>query len=355
MQRFLALALLPMLAGTVQAQDAVLDPQTCSVTVKLINGTTGERGAAERVELREIGFAMRLLASAENVAGEVTFPGVELLNFRPYLAVAMNGGVAYRAQAVGQTFLDGEAVTVHVFDQTESLEGVTVSGMNVVVRRQAAGCELEYILTVNNDARPQRTVAAASVPVRLVTPNLEGSSAEVYRGPEPEPAELASGADGLQGPRVALAPGTTRVVVKGFWDAPGPVRLEIGLQPARGGLEPHGLPRHPRRGRAGPEPGRRRIPRVRPSARAGPGPRPDRARRPAGPRRGHRRRGPRRAKHLAWRRRQRRFRRRRGTRRPALDLGPRARRQPGSARVRPLATPSPLNEADHKYTVVFHI
>lgn len=228
MQRRLAMALLLMLAGVACAQDAVMAPQTGSVTVKLVNGTTGERGEAERVELREIGFAMTLLASAEKVAGEVTFPGVKLLNYRPYLAVAMRGDVAYRAQMVGQKFLDGDAITVHVFDQTESLEGVSVSGMNVVVRRQASGCELEYILTVENAARPQRTIAAAALPVRLVVPSLTSATADVYRGPEPEPAEIATGAGGLTGPRVALAPGTTRVVLKGFWDMPGPARLDIG-------------------------------------------------------------------------------------------------------------------------------
>jgi hypothetical protein len=228
MQRQLATALLLMLAGAACAQDAVLDPQTCSVKVKLVNGTTGERGEAERVEIREIGFAMRLLASADNVVGEINFPGVELLNFRPYLAVAMHRGMAYRAQLVGQKFLDGEAITVHVFDQTESLDGVNVSGMNVVIRRQAAGCELEYILTVDNATRPQRTIAASALPLRVILPGITAATAEIYRGPEPEPAEMATGPDGLSGPRVGLAPGTTRVVLKGFWDVPGPARLEVG-------------------------------------------------------------------------------------------------------------------------------
>jgi hypothetical protein len=228
MQRRLVLALLLILTGVAGAQDAVIEPQTGSVTVKLVNGTTGEPGEAERVELREIGFAMRLLASAANVAGEVVFPGVRLLKDRPYLAVALRGAVAYRAQLVGQKFLDGDAITVYVFDQTESLDGVSVSGMNVIVRRQAAGCELEYLLTVENAARPQRTIAAGVLPVRVVVPSLTAAAAEMYRGPEPEPVEIAAGPDGLVGPRIALTPGTTRVVLKGFWDVPGPARLEIG-------------------------------------------------------------------------------------------------------------------------------
>ncbi len=228
MQRPIWIALLLLLTGVAGAQDIVVEPQTTSVTVKLVNGTTGKPGDAERVEVREIGFAMRLLASADNVSGDVTFPGVELLNFRPYLAVATRGGVAYRAQLLGQKFLDGEAVTVHVFDQTDALDGVSISGMNVVVRRQASGCELEYILTVENASRPQRTIAADAVPVRLAVPSLTAATAEVYRGPEPEPVDVATGAGGLVGPRVALAPGATRLVLKGFWDAPGPARLEIG-------------------------------------------------------------------------------------------------------------------------------
>ena len=42
----------------------VVATQTGGVTVKVVNGTTGAAGDAERVELREFGAEMRLVVSA---------------------------------------------------------------------------------------------------------------------------------------------------------------------------------------------------------------------------------------------------------------------------------------------------
>lgn len=222
-----ALLALLALATAALAQDVVIEPQTGDVSIALVNGTTGAPGAADRLELRQIGYAMKLLAAADGVSDKVVFPAVEMLPFRPYLAIATRGGVAYRAQMTGQEFLDGKTLTVHVFDETDDTAGVTVTGMNVVARRHADGCELEYILTIENESRPQRTIAAASSPLRFAAPALTSATAELYRGPQPEDAEVTA-ADGLTAARIPLAPGTTRFVHKGFLAESGPVHLEIG-------------------------------------------------------------------------------------------------------------------------------
>lgn len=222
-----ALLTLLVLATAAEAQDVVMEPQTGSASIRIVNGTTGEPGDAERLELRQIGVAMTLLAAADHVSDKVVFPAVEMLPFRPYLAIATRGGVVYRAQMTGQELLDGKSLTVHVFDQTDDLAGVTITGMNVVARRRADGCELEYILTIENESRPQRTVAASALPVRLDTPALTSTTAEVYRGPQPETAAITE-SGGQTAARIPLAPGTTRFSLKGFWPEAGPARLEIG-------------------------------------------------------------------------------------------------------------------------------
>lgn len=225
--RFAPLLFLALVA-TAGAQEGGLATQTGGVTVKVVNGTTGAAGDAEQVELREFGAQMRLVASAGSTVGEVTFPGVDLTPAQSYLAVAVREGVEYRAQLDGQKLLDGDAITVHVFDQTASLAGVGVSGLNIMVRRRASGCELEYVVTVENASRPPCTIAATGLPVRLALPDLTDATAEVYGGPQPIPLKMASVGSGLVGMPVALVPGKTRIVLKGYWDVPGPASLEIG-------------------------------------------------------------------------------------------------------------------------------
>ncbi len=210
------------------ADDAAMAPQSADVTVTITNGTTGKPGTADRVEVREIGYAMRLLASADNVKGQIVFPNVELLSFRPYLATAIRNGVPYQARMNGQNFLDGEALTVYVFDETDDLDGVTITGLNAVLRRRGAGYELEYVMTIENKMRPQKTVSAAAVPVRMLMPagvaNLQG---QVFRGPESEPITLQATADGFTGSAIALPPGGTRITATGFLAAAGKAHVDI--------------------------------------------------------------------------------------------------------------------------------
>jgi hypothetical protein len=201
-----------------QGQNAILDRQSADATIRIVNGTTNEPARAERVLLREPHPMMEVVAEAFGIDGEVVFRGLQLYNFRRYLATAWVNGVPYHAEQRGQDFLDGKALDVHSFASSDDLEGVVVSGMNIVVRQRVDGFGLEYILIVSNESRPQHTIAAESLPIQLTLPSgLDRLRIEVGSGgPDPRPAELKPAGDGRQGIAVALTPGSTRLTIGGI-------------------------------------------------------------------------------------------------------------------------------------------
>jgi hypothetical protein len=163
-----------------------------AVTVELINGTTGEPGAAERITLQELTAQRQVLASAEGVDGTATLPTAPVHRLRDYLVIAYRSGVHYYAKASGYD-LQRRAIKVYVFDATDSLAGLAIEGLNLVIRRQGALFDLEYLITVTNETRPQATVRPSPHTVELVLPSAATNvRAELTRGPEPEELEIAS-------------------------------------------------------------------------------------------------------------------------------------------------------------------
>lgn len=200
-----------------RGQDIILDLIPADVTIKIVNGTTGEPAQAQHVLLRETHPTLSTVIEEYDVDGEITFPRQMLINFSRYIATAWVDGVAYHAEERGQYFIDGRALVVHCFTTTEDLDGLAITGMNVVVRQRIDGFGLEYILQVANESRPQHTVAARSLPVQLaLPPGLERLKIDVGGGgPDVRRAELQPGDGGRQGIAVALTPGTTRLTISG--------------------------------------------------------------------------------------------------------------------------------------------
>ncbi len=210
-----------LLACVATAQEAVFDRQAATMTVRVVDGPSGRPVTAERVLVREPGAVTTTVAEHVDVDGSVTFRDVMLLNFKPYIVTAWVQGVAYHAEQTGQAFLDGKELTVHAFPQTDDVSGLVITGLNVIVRERQNGLGVEWVLQLENRARPQRTVPAGALPVRLaLPPGLQGVSVEVGRGPDPLTASVADAGDGLMGVAVDLPPGTARVTVSGFVTAP---------------------------------------------------------------------------------------------------------------------------------------
>lgn len=222
-----AVGLLAGLGAGAGAQVAELQRMPTDATIRIVNGTTGEPARAERVVLREPDPTFVDVAEAFAVDGEVTFDGLMLLNFRRHVATAWVDGVPYHAEQKGQDFRDGKPLVIHCFSSTDDPAGAVISGLNLVVRRQLDGLSLEYILQVRNESRPQQTIAAAALPVRIALPDgLRQLQVEVGGGgPDPRPAALSPADRGRQGIATALTPGINRITVRGL--LPSAARTEL--------------------------------------------------------------------------------------------------------------------------------
>jgi len=218
-----------LLCGAAEAQDAVLERLETDATIRVELGVTGSAVRAERVLLREVGAVMTTVAEASDVDGEVTFEDLKLYNFKPHIVSAWVDGVAYHTKVNGQVFMNGQPAIVHAFEQTDDLDGVTITGMNVVVRKQEGGFEVEYIVTLDNQSRPQRTVRADALPLQLSLPRgLRGIEVDVDNGPDPLTGSLRSAGGGLQGVTAALPPGEARITVRG--DLPTADRVDFTVE-----------------------------------------------------------------------------------------------------------------------------
>jgi hypothetical protein len=216
-----------VLAAPAWGQDVILDRVPIDVTVLVLDAESREPVHAERVLVREPGPVTTTVADQSDVAGEITFRGLMLYNYKPYTVSVWVDGVVYHAQQTGQAFLDGEPAILHAFAQTDQLDGLVIEGMNVIVREREGGFGLEYVLRLENRSRPQRTITAAALPVRLVLPpGLQRTEVEISRGPDPLTAALQPTGDGLHGVPVDLPPGSARVTVRGFVAGE---RIELGV------------------------------------------------------------------------------------------------------------------------------
>lgn len=214
-------------ATAVCAEDAVLARQTTDLVVKVVNAASGEAVQAERILVRETGNIMTTVAETDACSDVTTFRDVGVLNHRPYVVSAWVDGVDYHTRLRGQEFLDGKAAVIHAFDSTDSLDGVRITGMNVVVRQREHGYAMEYVVTVDNQSRPQRTILATVPPIALKLPaGLEQIAVEIDRGPEAVSGALVP-ADGLQGVAFPLPPGRACVTITGMLPTASARRFEV--------------------------------------------------------------------------------------------------------------------------------
>ncbi len=212
----------------VTAQDAVLERIEADITVKVVDAASGQPVQAERVLVRERGAAMTVVGEAWDVDGAVTFKDVGVFNFRPYIVSAWVAGIGYHVQRNGQVFLDGQPAVVHAFENTDDLDGLTITGMNVVVRQREDGFQLEYIATIDNQSRPQRTIRATALPLRLLLPpGLQQIEVEVDSGPDPLTGEIRPADDGFSGVATALTPGEARITVRGMLPVGGRAEITV--------------------------------------------------------------------------------------------------------------------------------
>lgn len=172
------------------------------VRVRVVNGTTRQPGQAESVVLQEFGPAAHTIAEARDVAGEVVLRDLILDETRTYLVLVSAGGISYAARTTGRDLAAGP-VTVYTFTTTTDRSALAVSELNLVIKRAESKLELEYLITIVNETRPQQTVVPDPTSFELLLPeDAVGASLEVLSGAAPQ--KLAPVA-GVKPERAALA------------------------------------------------------------------------------------------------------------------------------------------------------
>lgn len=203
---FLLLAAAPGLAQSFEAK-----PQ--DLKIEIINATTGEPGDVDRMTIDYVTERRNNVADFEPDGSEFVAHGVPILDGGEYIITAWRQGVPYWWSKRGRE-LAPDKVILHVFDTVSSLDQVTMTGMNLVLRRQESLLRLEYMLQITNAAKPQVTVIGTPATFSLALPAGATDIKAVYtRGPEPMGVPVSSPGK-RSGVEVPLTPGANQVRIE---------------------------------------------------------------------------------------------------------------------------------------------
>lgn len=165
------------------AQTAGGEPQ--DLEFEIINATTGESGTVDRMTIDYVTLRRNNVADFRPDGSTFTARGVPLKEAGKYIITVWHQDVPYWWSKRGRELIAGP-VTLHVFDAVSDLDGVSFSGMNLVIRRQESLLLLEYMLQIDNQAKPQVTVRGDPATFELALPAGASSIKASYtRGPDP--------------------------------------------------------------------------------------------------------------------------------------------------------------------------
>ncbi len=180
-----AVVALVLLGGTLPgfAQTAEGHPQ--DLEIEIINATTGEPGTVDRMVIEYITARRNSVADFEPDGSAFTAHGVPVINNGKYIVTVWKDEVPYWWSKRGRELVDGPVV-LHVFDTVSSLDGISISGLNLVLRRQESMLRLEYMLHVANLAKPQVTANGYPSTFEIaLPPGASEIEAGYTRGPDP--------------------------------------------------------------------------------------------------------------------------------------------------------------------------
>ena len=221
-----SLSLLLATAGA-QAQPPD-DAEPTDVVITVHNGTTRSDGRADEVRVELLGAVRREVASSGTFTGETTLSDVPISPTRDYLITVRYAGVDYYAKARGSK-LQREPVQVYVFDTSTDREALTITGMDVIARRQGSTLKLEYIVTIENESRPQVSIVPAPATLELtLATGASGVEAIDMRGAEATPAATVTAGRGRAGLVVPFAPGRNSIRLWYLIPLTGEVVVPIG-------------------------------------------------------------------------------------------------------------------------------
>lgn len=200
------LVVVVLLTGVMPGGAQTSEGQPLDVSFEVINSTTGEGASVERMTIDYVTARRNNVADFEPAGPNFVARSVPIKEAGKYIVTVWHQGVPYWWSKRGRDFEAGPVV-LHVFDTTDKLDGVTLSGLNLVLRRQESLLRIEYMLQVNNAASPQITVVGRPESFEIALPmGVSDISASYTRGPDPTPVEVET--SGTQaGLVVPLTPG----------------------------------------------------------------------------------------------------------------------------------------------------
>ena len=205
-----AVVWLAMSAVTLPGWAQTTEGHPQDLEIEIINATTGEPGTVDRLIIEYISARRNNVADFEPEGSTFVARGVPVITQGKYIVTVWKDGVPYWWSKRGRELIDGPVV-LHVFDTVTSLEGISFSGLNLVVRRQESILRLEYMLQVANEAHPQVTANGYQSTFEIALPRGASEIEASYtRGPDPTPIKVDySGENG--GLSVPLTPGQNQI------------------------------------------------------------------------------------------------------------------------------------------------
>ncbi len=194
--------------GKILAQSAQGSPE--DLDFKVVNVTSGQPGTIDRLEIHYSTQRLDPVLDIEPEGSEFTVPEVPIKDIGRYVITAWSGSVPYFWSIRGQQLIEGP-VTLHVFDTIDDLDDVKISGLNLLFRKGESVVNLEYMLKVDNAARPQATVVGQPTLELLVPVGAGGFQAQYTRGPEPIEVPVSKIGSNRVGLSVPLTTGQNQI------------------------------------------------------------------------------------------------------------------------------------------------
>lgn len=186
-----------------QAIDTPVDLQ-----FKVLNGTTGEAGTLDRLQIQYRTTTLVPVLDTTPQGSAFTLHNVPIKDRGQYIITAWSQGVPYFGQHRGSTLMEKET-SLHIFDTTASLDGISISGLTILVKKEGALLQLEYMLKIHNAATPQITILGNPTFEFKLPTGYSQLKAEYKRGPDPIAIATNTIGEGIIGLPVPLTSGNT--------------------------------------------------------------------------------------------------------------------------------------------------
>ena len=201
------------------ASAAIAQPQGGVLRVRLTNGTTGERGSAEKVTLFRLRSGMEPAKQLEGVSGTFEIADIEVEGETPMLLQATYLGVNYNEPIHFGRGYEAEAeITVYELLSEWNDKDLELKTARFVYRRDGETLLVDKIFVVENRTAPKKTYHDSEGSFRFVLPTtglteLHSVSARGESGmPVPQQASMDPNGRGYV-TKTAFKPGETELVV----------------------------------------------------------------------------------------------------------------------------------------------